>query len=272
MKSRGIIQQEIIDPVPHDQMDNSAAMTGIMVHCGSMARREGMRQIELSPSSLSLFEECPLCFWLEKVEGIKRPRGIFPSLPGGMDTIIKSYFDGYRAKGQMPPELRGKVRGALFPDAGILKRWRSPYNKKDPCYVERPLNAILFGALDDCLVEGNRHIPLDYKTRGYDLRADSSRYYETQLNCYALMLESSGYPTAGFAYLVFYWPLGLREGGEFTFKVEPVRVTTDIEASRTLFRNAVRLLSSPRPRPNPDCEYCALVSRRQESERRRILI
>jgi len=48
-------------------------------------------KIRLSPSSLNLFLECPRCFWLDKNKGIKRPRGIFPSLPSGMDSVIKKY-------------------------------------------------------------------------------------------------------------------------------------------------------------------------------------
>src|SRR3989338_6659737 len=59
-------------------------------------------QIMLSPSALNLFLECARCFWLEKVKKIKRPRGIFPSLPGGMDRIIKTYFDSYRSQ-VIPP-------------------------------------------------------------------------------------------------------------------------------------------------------------------------
>ena len=53
----------------------------------------------LSPSQLGLFKECPRCFWMGKVKGIGRPRGIFPSLPGGMDNVIKPHFDRYRAAG-----------------------------------------------------------------------------------------------------------------------------------------------------------------------------
>ncbi|GAI53572.1 unnamed protein product, partial [marine sediment metagenome] len=45
-------------------------------------------KIRLSPSALNLFLQCPRCFWLEKNKGIKRPRGIFPSLPSGMDSVI----------------------------------------------------------------------------------------------------------------------------------------------------------------------------------------
>jgi len=37
--------------------------------------------------------ECPRCFWLQIVKNIKRPAGIFPSLPSGMDKILKVHFD-----------------------------------------------------------------------------------------------------------------------------------------------------------------------------------
>jgi len=62
-------------------------------------------KIRLSPSSLNLFLECRRCFWLDKNKGIKRPRGIFPSLPSGMDSVIKKYFDSYRLNSDMPPEM-----------------------------------------------------------------------------------------------------------------------------------------------------------------------
>ena len=48
---------------------------------------------KLSPSALNLFLNCPKCFWLDRNKGKKRPRGIYPSLPGGMDAVIKNYFD-----------------------------------------------------------------------------------------------------------------------------------------------------------------------------------
>ena len=49
--------------------------------------------MRLSPSSLNLFLECPKCFWLRMKMGVHRPMGPFPSLPSGMDGLIKTYFD-----------------------------------------------------------------------------------------------------------------------------------------------------------------------------------
>lgn len=84
-----------------------------------------VKEIALSPSALNLFKDCPRCFWLEKVRGIKRPRGIFPSLPGGMDRVIKVYFDHFRAKRMLPPELQISVfEGiSLFDNLPQLERW-----------------------------------------------------------------------------------------------------------------------------------------------------
>ena len=103
-------------------------------------------KIRLSPSALNLFLQCPRCFWLDKNKGIKRPRGIFPSLPGGMDTVIKKYFDSFRVKGDMPPEIKGKITGKLFSDIKTLEEWRN-WRKSDLCYEDRESNAILVGAL-----------------------------------------------------------------------------------------------------------------------------
>ena len=65
-----------------------------------------MTTLKLSPSSLNLFLECPRCFWLYKVKGVGRPDGIFPSLPNGMDKILKEHFDRFMEKGELPPELK----------------------------------------------------------------------------------------------------------------------------------------------------------------------
>jgi len=48
---------------------------------------------KISPSTINLMLECPRCFWLQIVKNIKRPAGIFPSLPSGMDKILKVHFD-----------------------------------------------------------------------------------------------------------------------------------------------------------------------------------
>lgn len=83
---------------------------------------------KLSPSILSLLKDCPRCFWLHFNKNIKRPETIFPSLPSGMDKILKDHFDRFMRKGKLPPELRqlnGEVK--LFDNEELLKVWRSNF-------------------------------------------------------------------------------------------------------------------------------------------------
>jgi len=223
-----------------------------------------MNNLKLSPSSLNLFLDCPRCFWLEKNKNIKRPRGIFPSLPGGMDLVIKTYFDNYRKKNELPPEVIGKVSGKLFSNITMLEKWRS-WRATDLCYEDKTINAILSGALDDCLIEDGFYIPLDYKTRGSDLKEDPRQYYQTQLDCYCLILESSGHKTKGLAYLLYYWPIEVSEHGMVKFNVEPFKIETSIESAKKILRDAATCLAREIPKANPNCEYCNLVaSRRNE--------
>ena len=221
-----------------------------------------MRKIRFSPSTLNIFLNCPRCFWLDKNKGIKRPRGIFPSLPGGMDLVIKKYFDSYRLNNTLPPEIEGRVKGRLFSDTAVLEKWRN-WRRSDLFYEDEKSNALLTGALDDCLVEDNYYMPLDYKTRGSKLKEDPRKYYQNQLDCYCLMLESGGFKSNGLAYLLYYWPEEVRQDGIVKFCVKPIKIETNVESAKKIVKDAARLLSLPMPEANPACEYCGLVAKRK---------
>jgi len=205
--------------------------------------------IRLSPSKLNLFLECPLCFWLQEKEGVKRPVGVFPSLPGGMDLVLKKYYDNYR--NSLPPELNGRVNGRLLADSELIKKfrdWRKFFFEEE--------DATLYGAMDECLFDEGMYIPLDFKTRGFDLKEDSTGFYQNQLDCYALLLEKNGYEQPGYAYLVYYIPKEVGGNGRVNFKIQVERIGTNTKRAYTIFRSAVELLRGKKPEPNPQCEYC----------------
>ena len=220
--------------------------------------------IRLSPTTgLNLFKDCPKCFWLHYNEKVQRPRGIFPSLPSGMDLVIKKYFDNYR--GNLPPEMVGKVEGNLIPDLNLMNQWRNwrtglTYNRED-------LDAQLFGALDDCLIEDDCYIPLDYKTRGSAPRdGDSEKYYQTQLDAYSLMLDANGYKTKNYALLVYYYPSEVKSDGVVIFDIKPVKVETNLDRVKNLFQDAVNLLNEPMPSNHSECEHCNWITSRTAYE------
>lgn len=79
-----------------------------------MPKQNKPNTFKLSPSALNLFHDCPRCFWLEKHRVWKRPESIFPTLPRGMDGILKTHFHKFMKQGKMPPELCGKQECALM--------------------------------------------------------------------------------------------------------------------------------------------------------------
>lgn len=212
--------------------------------------------IRLSPSTLNLFLECPRCFWLQINRRIRRPRGIFPSLPSGMDNVIKKYFDKFRIQDKLPPEIEGKVKGKLIPDLSLINKWRNWRTGLE--YEDKNLGAMLFGALDDCSVDGEYYVPLDYKTRGYaPKKGDSEKYYSNQLNCYALLLQENGYKVGNIAYLIYYYPDAVHENGVVNFNIEVVGININPERAKLTLTQAVDLLKGPLPEKHSDCEYCS---------------
>ena len=214
-----------------------------------------MKRRTLSNSRLGLFVECPRCFWLDLNAGIKRPDTIFPSLPGGLDTQFKRYFDQFRPSGELPPEVKGKLPGRLLHDVETINRWRDW--RRGIRYTPPWAECELMGALDECLVdEAGFYYPLDYKTRGYAPKADTHEYYQNQMNLYTLLLEGSGYRTKRLAYLLYYHPIQVRAHGLIQFEVTAQEVATDLEAAEHLIKDAVSVLNGPVPDSPAACNFC----------------
>ena len=214
--------------------------------------------IKLSPSKLNLFLECPLCFWLNE-HGVHRPSGPFPSLPGGMDRKLKIYFDKYRKKGQLPPELKGKVeeKFKLYDDMSKMNLWRS--NFKGISWTDEKGN-ILAGAIDDCLFDTKTEnfIIIDFKTYGgSEIKDEKIEFYQNQMDCYALLFEKNNLKHPGFAYLIFFIPIEVKEHGKVRFDIQVKKVNVDSSRALKRFNDAVKLATGKRPKKHSECTYCA---------------
>ena len=209
---------------------------------------------KLSPSSLSLLKECERCFWLHFNKEIKRPSTIFPSLPSGMDRILKVHFDSFRDKGLLPPELKdlnGEFK--LFNDIELLKAWRN--NLKGIQWTDKQGN-IFRGAVDNLLQKGKKLIVLDYKTRGYPLKDDTAEHYQDQLDIYNLLLRKNGYKTEDYAYLLFYHPSNINENGNVIFHTDLVKMNIKVKNAENIFNKALKVLENKMPKPNEECGFC----------------
>jgi hypothetical protein len=213
--------------------------------------------ITLSPTSLSLYLDCPRCFWLEKVRKIRRPGGPFPSLPAGMDLVLKGHFDRHRKNKTTPRVLEG-FPGRLYPDIEKLAGWRN--NFRGLQYSPAP-DVTLRGALDDLWVTSRGlYAPLDFKTRGYPRKEDTHEHYRLQMNCYALLLEKNQMKSAGFAILLFYHPLSVNREHHVEFRAEPIRIPTSPKEAEKVLRKAVSCLRGKEPKQSKECGFCNWAS------------
>lgn len=201
--------------------------------------------------------ECPRCFWLQLVKKIKRPEGIFPSLPGGMDRILKKHFDKFMEKGELPPEIREYGLGngyKLFNDKAKLNIWRS--NQKGIQYKDKTSGILLRGAVDNLLEKGKNLVVLDYKTRGYPLKEDTHEHYQTQMDIYNFLLRKNGYDTEDYAYLLFYYPRKVTGTGEVIFDTKLIKTKIDPKRGEKVFNKAIKILGGAIPNPSENCEFC----------------
>ncbi len=211
---------------------------------------------KLSPSALNLMQECPRCFWLAQHKVWKRPAGVFPSLPSGMDRILKIHFDRFRDKGLLPPELcnNGNCKNMkLFADKEKMKVWQS--NFKGVSWKDKNENE-LHGAVDNILVKGKKLIVLDYKTRGYPTKEDTAEHYRLQQNIYNFLLRKNGYQTEDYFFLLFYVPREVMATGEVIFDTELKKMKVDIKMAEKVWKKALKLLDGECPKKNDECAWC----------------
>lgn len=216
---------------------------------------------KISPSSINLMLECPKCFWLQLVKKEKRPETPFPSLPSGMDKVLKEHFDRFMEKGELPPELKEEECAndgcKLFNDKEKLKIWRS--NLKGIEFLDKKSNILLRGAIDNILIKGKKLIVLDYKTRGFPLKNDTHKHYVIQMDIYNFLLRKNGYETENYTYLLFYYPNRVTETGEVIFDTALIKIKTDPMRGEKVFKESIKILQMKEP-PNAskECGFCKL--------------
>lgn len=206
----------------------------------------------LSPSSLSLFKDCPRCFWLQEVKQQKRPAFKYPSLPSGIDLALKKRFDYFREREKLPPELQ-KLDGFKLFDSPFLALWR---NGRMGIRCRDEQGNMLRGAVDDVLIREGELAVLEYATRGFPLREDTPWLYQDQLNLYAYLLQKNGHKVSSGAYLLFYYPKEVSWQGDIWFHKRVYQLKVSMADAEKLWQKALQVLGGERPGSSPGCGFC----------------
>jgi len=204
--------------------------------------------IKISPKSLNLYFECPLCFWLERNKGIKRPSPFPYELNTEVDELLKQDFDKYRAQGGSHPLLEANnIPAKLFQNQKLLNEWRD--NTQGLQYFDEKLQVALFGVIDDVLDFGEGKLaPFDYKSTGHSI-SKIYDHFQLQMDVYTYLLEKNGYATPRKGILAFY--LVDKENpfeDKLPFRKEIHVIETDPSYVEKIFKEAVEFLRKEAPK------------------------
>lgn len=214
------------------------------------------KHIQLSPSSLNLYLECPLCFWLAKCKGIRRPPPYPYALNTAVDILLKQEFDSYRAKKEPHPLIvESNIQAKLFSDQNKLNQWRN--NFEGIRYYDPKIGATLFGAVDDVLeFPDGKLAPLDYKSTGSSVPRVYDRF-QLQMDVYSYLLGKNGFSISKKGYLAFYIVDKKNGFGDrLPFRKELHEITTDTSYVQKLFEEAVALIGKDAPPTHrQECQF-----------------
>jgi len=222
----------------------------------------------LSPSALNNFQECKRCWWLTKNSDWEQPTSPFPSLPTGVDRVLKIHYDKFRTKKLLPSEISTHPKYKTlkpFPDQTKLENYRRSFwrkkkiEEKGLAYKDEKLQSILHGGIDELLETSNgKLVVLDYKTRGTPPNEDTIEWSRLQLNTYSFLLQKLGYKTENYALLIYYWPEKIKLNGDLQFSTEIKEINIDIDLVLSTWKDAVNTINSTSC-PKTTCQWCEYV-------------
>jgi CRISPR/Cas system-associated exonuclease Cas4 (RecB family) len=225
---------------------------------------------KISRSKIDLFMQCPRCFWLDRVMGIKRPSSPPFQINKAIDELLKKEFDSYRKKGQPHPWMAEYKIDAIPFAHKDLNKWRENFVGVQA--LHEPTNLLVFGAVDDIWVAPSGElIVVDYKATSkkseVNLDADWQITYKRQMEVYQWLLRQNGFKVSDMGYFVYANGISTSDGFnnkvEFKTKVIPYKGNADW-VEPTIFE-IKKCLEGEMPLEigkavmGGDCEHCTYV-------------
>lgn len=204
------------------------------------------KKVWLSHSGIEGIHRCKRCFYLQYTQKIYPPEGFQSRLANRFDAVIKSYFDAYRNKDELPPIVKKQLEGTL----------QKPFKET---YFHTINDAFgFYGKLDECLIVNGLHVPVDFKTSSSDPREkEIFPSYQHQIDEYAYLLQKNRKKIAGYGYLIFFYPdMSHTVHNGFPMITHLVKVEAHPEEVDERIDSAISILQGPLPDSSPECSFC----------------
>ena len=218
---------------------------------------------KVSRSKIDFFLDCPRCFYIEALHGVKRPSMPSFTLNIAVDALLKKEFDVHRDAGTRHPLLE-QYGVDLVPFRHTqMDTWRENFVGVQT--LHQKTNLLVLGAVDDIWVDaaGVLYV-VDYKATSKDAPVTSlddtkwHNQYRRQMEVYQWLLRQNGFDVSNTGYVVYV--NGRKDNKAFDAKLEfDVNLIpytgSDMWVEQALLNLKQCLLGSV-PGYGEECEFC----------------
>ncbi len=233
------------------------------------------KEFRISRSGVSDFINCPICFYLNKVQGLKDIDTIPFTLNNTVDELVKREFDQCREK-QISHEVmvENKLDAVPFQHDDINK-WRNSRTQGVE-YHHKKLNLLLAGGIDDVwMIKNSKPVELimvDYKAQAKKDKVNDKDYledkfhqgYKFQLEFYRYLFTNIGFEVYPNGYFLVYNAVQDRKEFGTVMKFERSLVKYKFERSVDEIEKIVQEMKKVMdgnkiPKSNTSCQNCAFI-------------
>jgi len=249
-------------------VNNKKEVVALRTRKSSIYQKGTNEVFKISRSKFSNFIDCPRCFYLERVKGLKDP-----SMPGwalntAVDELLKKEFDHYRNIQQPHPFIvKNKLNFIPFKHENI-NHWRDAL-RGGISFTDSETNLEIHGGVDDIWFNPNNKelIVVDYKAQSKEGAIETEAYlenqyhqgYKIQMDIYVYILRQMKFKVSDTTY--FLVCNGLKTPDKFDatlhFDLKLVPYKTDTSWIKNKIIEMKKVLEAKEvPELNKYCEKC----------------
>ena len=165
----------------------------------------------ISRSKFSNFIDCPRCFYLDRVKGLKEPSMPGWALNSAVDDLLKKEFDKHRKEKSPHPIMKQYGLNFIPYDHPDIDKWRQSLSS-GISYLDKETNLIIKGGIDDVWYDLDKEelVVVDYKAQSNNTPVETEAYlegkyhqgYKRQMDIYVHILRNMDFKVSNTTYFM----------------------------------------------------------------------
>ena len=184
---------------------------GFRTRKNSFYQKGSDKPFTISRSKFSNFIDCPGCFYLDRVKGLKEPSMPGWALNSAVDDLLKKEFDKHRKEKTPHPIMKEYNLNFIPYDHPEIDKWRQSLSS-GISYLDKETNLIIKGGIDDVWYDLDKEelVVVDYKAQSNNTPVETQAYlegkyhqgYKRQMDIYVHILRNMDFKVSDTTYFM----------------------------------------------------------------------